>query len=734
MDKEYETSKDGDFIHNIDEYLKDVDHHPILSDVVDILCDRIQSADKPFIRNLTMYHLGVCAATMHAVVDSEGFGQFPVNIFNIALGGSGRGKGFCTRMLEDNLLKGFRDRFVNITEPQLAEFNIQRRAAHRAINKATNDDQEIALLAKQFAATGSYAFSFDNSSEPAIKQLRQHIQISGCGSLNLIVDEFGMNLERSSEAMKVYLELYDHGQIKDKLTKHSGDNYRYDPLTDPTPGCAFFFGAPDMLFAGGHTEDNFYSFLRQGFARRTLFSIAQENDYQETRTISEIYDDMRKSVQETINTPLVDHFTQLADSSRINWTITMPDNVGKRVVAYRLNCQLRSSKMGHNQGDTIGMTEMEHRYSRVIKIAGIFAFIDGTANMTIDHVNSAIKLVEESGAALGKILNRPMAHQRLAHYIADSATPLTFAEMKEQLPYVPKSMPQIKELMTLAIAYGYKNNIVIQKAFDDSVEVYTGDSLKETDTDNLIVSYSNHLAHDYQTDVAPFDKLQLLATAPNIHFCNHRFKNQHRLKTNFIPGFNMIVLDVDGTVSIKAAQELMSEYIYFAYTTKSHTEESNRFRMILPTNFKLELERNEYVEFMNSVMAWLPFEVDKEGNQPERKWRSNEHAKIFVNSDAKLLDVLPFIPRTRRNETHIKTQSELNDLGNLERWIANQWSDGTRNKLMLRYTMCLVDEKRSLNEVSEATIAFNNSLPNPLSEDELRNTVLKTAAQRMCAA
>lgn len=721
-------------IRDIDEYLDGVDHHPVLEQVVDIVTARIQNDDRPFFRNLAIYHMGVCASSMRASVDSEVFGQSPVNVFNIALGSSGVGKGFCTRLMEDHIMKGFRKRFLDVTMPELREQNVNRMASSRAGRKGTEEDAEIELLEKQIRECGAYQFAFDGGHESAIKQLRQGIQIANCGALNLVVDEIGSNLEKSADPMKVYLELYDRGQIKDKLLKNSADNTRYDPLDQDTPANALLFGAPDDIFAGGPTEDNFYNFLRNGYGRRTLFALAREQDAQEDADIVGLYDEMANHLQQFVNTPLVDIFTDLADTSRINWTISMPRSVGIQCLAYKKHCEFRAKKMGHNQGDHIGPTEMRHRHSRAIKIAGIYAFVDGASTMLETHFKAAVKLMEESGNAFGKILNRPMAHQRLAHYIADSETSLTYAEMREQLPYMPKTMGGTKEIMTLATAYGYKNNIVIKKTFDDGVDFFTGESLAETDLDGLIISHSDQMAKDYYVDLAPFDQLDMLAQAPNRHFCNHSFKANYRNKDNVLPGFNCIIFDVDGSISLEGACDLMKEFTFVAYTTKSHTEEVNRFRMIIPTNYKLEMSRPDYMEFMKAVHDWLPFKLDPGGSEPERKWRTNPHAKVVNNKTDQLFDVLPFIPKTTRNEEHMRRQEELKDLDSLERWVAQRWEEGGRNNVMLRYTMCLVDDGMDYDEVRKRTILFNNSMSTPLTEDELLNTVLKTAAQRMSVA
>lgn len=69
--------------------------------------------------------------------------------------------------------------------------------------------------------------------------------------------------------------------------------------------------------------------------------------------------------------------------------------------------------------------------------------------------------------------------------------------------------------MNLAIAWGYKNNVLIKRSITDGIEFYTGESLEETDTNKLIVSYSDQFGEGYELEEAPLDKLDRLLLALN---------------------------------------------------------------------------------------------------------------------------------------------------------------------------------------------------------------------------
>ena len=60
--------------------------------------------------------------------------------------------------------------------------------------------------------------------------------------------------------------------------------------------------------------------------------------------------------------------------------------------------------------------------------------------------------------------------------------------------------------MNMAIAYGYKNNILIKKTFRDGVELFTGESLKETDLSRIICAYSDDYAEGYENVEIDWEK------------------------------------------------------------------------------------------------------------------------------------------------------------------------------------------------------------------------------------
>jgi hypothetical protein len=151
---------------------------------------------------------------------------------------------------------------------------------------------------------------------------------------------------------------------------------------------------------------------------------------------------------------------------------------------------------------------------------------------------------------------------------------------------------------------------------------------------------------------------------------------------------------------------------------------------MLPINYQLELDGNDYKEFMNAVMEWLPFPTDESANQREKKWEAFAGGAYHYNLEGEILDVLDFIPKTNRNESYRKQAQQLASLDNLERWFAQRIATGNRNNHMIKFALALVDSGMELIQVSKQVHEFNKKLNTPLTEDEIDSTIMVTVAKR----
>jgi hypothetical protein len=705
-------------------------YFPFSEDVVDILVKKTQSDDKHFFRILVAYFMCKVASMMRCNIKTHERGIIPVSAYILNLANSGFGKNFSTNIIEEHIISGFKDRFVDSVFPEVALKNLHKLAVERSRTLPnTQPDEVMPALEREFELAGSLAFSFDSGTVPAIKQMRHKLLMANAGSMCFEGDEVGSNFTNNTEVLNAFLELYDIGKTKIKLTKNTNDNLRTEEIDGRTPTNLLLFGTPSKLLTS-KIEDDFYAMLETGYARRLLFGYSQLNNQRKRGNASDLYDSLVNSNIDSRMVKLHEHFKNLAGLAHFSKTLTMSKDTSIRLIDYRLDCE-EFSQQNFKDHEEIQKAEMNHRYYKAMKLAGAYAFIDGSATLETKHLDYAIQLTEDSGASFKAIMQRDRNYVRVAKYLADINTEVTQVDLMEDVPAYKGGEAQKRELMQLAIAWGYKNNIIIKRNFVDNIEFFIGESLAETDLNALTLSYSTHITENFKSQKAPFNQLHKLTTAHGLHYCAHSWRNGYRQGENVIKGFNMIILDVDGGTTIDTAHLLLKDYVHFISTTKRHTEAKHRYRIILPMSHVLHLDMKTYSEFMINVFEWLPFDVDDQTKDIARKWESCKGAHHIYNEIGDLVDATLFVPQTKKAVTQKSYINSMSSMTNLERWFLLNTEEGNRSNMLVKYGFALIDNGYTLNAAREAIFAFNEKLSDPLKEAEILMTIMVTLAKKI---
>lgn len=539
----------------------------------------------------------------------------------------------------------------------------------------------------------------------------------------------GANLASSVEPLTTYLELYDKGLVKEKLTKSTSDNVRFEKLSGATPSNLLMFGTPSKVFDGGTTESLLFELLEMGYARRCFFGFAKASTKIKNQDAKVVMAQLFAQEHNSYLEHLADKFGMLADAVNINKVILLPEASIEYLIEYRMDCEARSEQLLETAN--LAKSELDHRYFKVLKLAGAYAFVDGSPEITIDHLEYAIKLAEDSGEAFNQLLTPERPYTKLAKYLASTKADSTLADLDEDLPYFKGSKTNKEEMILMATAWGYKNNIIIKKIFTDGIMFLRGETIEQTDTSKMLLSYSGDMTTGYVNAKVPFEKLNKLFQLDDHHWINHQLidgdtGNGYRDTRNCIAGTNLLVLDIDGTTNLSTAKLLLKGYKAWYYTTKRHTETEHRFRIVLPMNYTLKLDVNEYKEFINNVIQSLPFDVDTSCNQQAKKWLTHKGHIEYTEGD--LFDVLPFIPKTSKNDERQALLQSQQSMDNLERWVLNNIAEGNRSNMLIRYSLILVDAGFGFDAIKTKVLDLNSKLPDKLDEVEILTTILKTTA------
>src|SRR5690606_20466772 len=101
---------------------------------------------------------------------------------------------------------------------------------------------------------------------------------------------------------------------------------------------------------------------------------------------------------------LADKLERLADIINANKRLVMSKDTSLELIQYKLLCERQAETMPDH--DEIRKAELSHRYFKALKLAGAYAFVDDSPELTLSHLHNAIRLVEDSGAAFGQMLSR----------------------------------------------------------------------------------------------------------------------------------------------------------------------------------------------------------------------------------------------------------------------------------------------------------------------------------------
>ena len=158
------------------------------------------------------------------------------------------------------------------------------------------------------------------------------------------------------------------GVIKQKLVKNTSENVRSEEIVGRTPTNMLLFGTPSKLLNGGKTEEELYSMLETGYARRCFFGYSRASNKNINMTPEEVYDQLTNQDSNTYLDDLSDRLESLADIINVNKRLVMSKDTSLLLIEYRLKCEKEAEF--YPEHDEIKKAEISHRYFKALKLAG----------------------------------------------------------------------------------------------------------------------------------------------------------------------------------------------------------------------------------------------------------------------------------------------------------------------------------------------------------------------------
>ena len=695
-----------------------------------------------FFRVIIASNLAQIAGAMRAeIVDALGE-RTMLNLYVCGTMPSGSGKSQAQNKILDDITQGFKTVLQQQILPRAHDKKVEELARVQVLagGQVTTPNTTSSMLIKaarqpiedEYKSYGSFLWRMSGGTEAAIRQERKKIQLQGCGALNVFVDEIGYNLI-SNQALNVLgLCLYDNGKIEASITKVTKENSRYPERDIPIPVNFLWMGDPTKLFDSSETEKAFMEFLASGYARRTLFGIGGAKTSTKDAKPEDILNMRKTAYAPQLRDNITRTITQLANYNLLNTEIALEEPELLYLYEYEIWCKKRVDDISPIS-DNIYRIELGERMYKVLKLAGIYAFIDSSPKITKEHLLYAMKLAEDSGRALHTMLHPEEPYIKLAKYLSTTDEPKSRADISEALPFFKNARYQ-NELLDRAGEWAYNHDIAIKTICRGKLEFFKGERMNMTSEDRLYLSISTDIAHHYENRICSINRLKDLGNIDGWNWCVHHLTydpsepaNGNCRKDECVRGpFNLLVLDLDDGDSLEFIQEVFEKYKYVLHTTKRHTDDFPRCRVILPIKYELRLDKADYANFMDNVYDSLPFKgIDTATKDRARKWATNK-GLVIEHLNGKLFDPRPYIPNTTENEIRRDNLKKYGNMDKIQRWFLTNIGEGNRNNMLIRYGFMLRDQGLLGLELEEAVLTLNQKLENPLSIDEIRSTILKS--------
>ena len=273
----------------------------------------------------------------------------------------------------------------------------------------------------------------------------------------------------------------------------------------------------------------------------------------------------------------------------------------------------------------------------------------------------------------------------------------------------------------------------------------------------VTVSISEHITENFKSYVVPFNKIVDLVKS-KFNYSAGTFKDNYRNSDNYLNYSDLIILDIDDGKSIDEARIIFEPFDYIIATTKSHQKEKNgkicdRFRVILPTEKPINLNKTDYSKMMNEVFKDYPF-VDTVCKDSSRFYFPAKNSTIITHSGFTNFEWETYHKRALENDLiqrdALRRKQQLNEAFNNKSFeygsgekidyirtilktekllklikYDEKYVSGQRNKTLYSYGRYFLDLGFNNEEVKEILI-WINSQGDSIPDEEINKTVFKS--------
>jgi len=680
----------------------------MINKMTEVLCGKDAPNDlKHYMRILSLFGVAIVANGVRAkvLVPTDG-GLIPPNVYGIAIAGSGLSKSRSLRYVEDLFIKD-------------AMVRIKKYAEMRAEELDPFELESISKLTKEGVTLSPI---YKSATDSAVGAIRSIMDIFNVYSVNIALDEIGSVLVKEYDMLSdTLLNAFDHGILKPNLRRTTG----VKPTQKPVPHNMMMFGSPTLLFEGrAETEKLFFDLLQAGMTRRSLFAMVTShvNHYtlvNEGQTAIDI-----KNISQTME--------YIADKY-VDYVLQLDDNARRLYIEAEITGKEESEKVSKYK--PLEMVYTQNKHWLALKISALIAMADRSERINVRHFQEALDIVTESFTHLENVVNRPEKYELIVDWLCERNGEESEYTLTQELPFY-SDIKSKKTFWELSKGYAYCNNITLSIEDRQNITFYSAKGKVKTDIDApMIFSMSGDITEGFvANEKITWKEMHKVVTRDGLQYSAHRFKNGYRKKDNVITSFSLLILDVDGGTPLEVAKIVLSDFTHMIATTKSHQKDKNgvvadRYRILIPMEYTLDLNAEQYQKFMRNVMDDLPIELDVACSDIARFFYGST-GEYWYN-DGVLMNCDKYVANTGESENYRKSGNALSkkNISGISQYIIRNQHSG-RNNALVRLALLLMDSGYTHDECKQEIERVNRQFDNPLSESELRKTIFKTIERR----
>ena len=661
--------------------------------------------------NSAHYLLGTLASMRRVTIASleDDTDVLPIMYYGITIAKSGAGKDRSVSLAQ-SMAKTTIEKYFEGLAKTITKYN----GSMSRINAPLIDQEPV--------------LEFMSGTTEGFANTRDILQKIGFGCCNYRISELG-DMARNAdfnELLTMMVMAWEKGDTPAKIVKTTKVIE-----VKGVPTNMLLYGSPSKIKDDENIDEKITNAMTSGLGRRSF--VVYEDEY--NSNLDEVSDvellAQRKKKKDGVDEleSIDSYLSDLMVSGHKN--ISCSDEAYLAIKRYELECKKKAEK---NKTLTEPMiAELNDRAWKAYKLAGLYAWANGSDTVSEEDVKDAIEWAEACSDGFIKLVTKKTTRERIFDLIIRSDKPISRDEIATGLSKISKQ--ELDHNIQMLHEYAERKDFVLIEEQQNKKYKYSLKEVNTVDENNITLSGSKDLAHNYIERSMNWLEIEKVLKG-EVNYSAGTFIDGHRTKDNYKGTQDIIILDVDEGMSLSLAKQFFSEWQCVIATTRNHNKEKNgktndRFRVVLLPNKKIELDSSKFSELMRNVANKLCIQVDEACFDSSRMYFGNKDAEVWFSPSKNRFDISCCIPDTKR-ETEQREISRQNDAiisaeGVEKYFLMKIESEGQRNNNLLKYCLMMKDAGE---DYTAKTLGLNSMLVEPLSELEIERTIFRTASKK----